>query len=62
QLNLGPLQRGVSVMDIAQAFIFYAEWIFFVAWGALLAAVSVVAFGSDLVPSAQRAIAEKERR
>ena len=49
-------------MDMAQAFIFYAEWIFFIGWGALLAAVSVVAFGSDLVPSAQRAIAEKERR
>jgi len=49
-------------MDVAQAFIFYAEWIFFVAWGSLLAAVSVVAFGNDLVPSAQRATVEKERR
>ena len=49
-------------MDMAQAFIFYAEWIFFVAWGALLAAVSVIAFGSDLAPIAQRATAEKDRR
>jgi hypothetical protein len=49
-------------MDMAQAFIFYAEWFFFIAWGALLAAVSVVAFGNDMVPSAQRATAQKERR
>ncbi|MGA7514396.1 MAG: hypothetical protein WBW46_15990 [Candidatus Sulfotelmatobacter sp.] len=54
--------REGDVMDKAQVFIFYAEWIFFIAWGALLAAVSVVAFGSDLIPSAQRATAEKERR
>jgi len=49
-------------MDMAQTFIFYGEWIFFIAWGALLATVSVVAFGNDMVPSAQRATAEKERR
>jgi hypothetical protein len=49
-------------MEMAQTFIFYAEWIFFIAWGALLAAVSVVAFGNDVVPSAQRATAEKDRR
>jgi hypothetical protein len=48
-------------MDMAQAFIFYAEWIFFVGWGALLAAVSVVAFGRDIVPNPQRATAEKQR-
>jgi hypothetical protein len=48
-------------MDVAQAFIFYAGWIFSVAWGALLAAVSVVAFGRDIVPKPQRVTAEKER-
>jgi len=49
-------------MDMAQAFIFYAEWFFFIAWGALLTALSVVAFRSDLTPMAQRATAEKGRR
>jgi hypothetical protein len=49
-------------MDLAQAFILYAGWIFSVAWGALLAAVSVIAFGRDILPSAERASIEKERR
>jgi hypothetical protein len=48
-------------MDLAQAFIVYAGWIFSVAWGGLLAAVSVVAFGRDIVPTPQRATAEKDR-
>jgi hypothetical protein len=48
-------------MDLAQTFIFYAGWIFSIAWGALLAAVSVVAFGRDIIPKPQRATAEKER-
>jgi|HubBroStandDraft_4_1064222.scaffolds.fasta_scaffold01518_10 hypothetical protein len=49
-------------MDMAQAIIFYAGWIFSIGWGALLAAVSVVAFGRDIVPRPQRATVEKERR
>jgi hypothetical protein len=57
---------GNNVMDLVQAFIVYAEWIFFIAWGTLLAAVSAIAFGSDLVPNenlpnANRASGDKER-
>ncbi len=37
-------------MDLAQAYIFYAGWIFSIVWGALLAAVSVIAFGRDILP------------
>jgi hypothetical protein len=48
-------------MDLAQAYIFYAEWIFFIVWGALLAAVSVIAFGRDILPIAQSATVEKKR-
>jgi len=35
-------------MDIAQAFIFDAGWLFFAAWAMVLAAVSVIAFGRDM--------------
>ena len=34
-------------MALAQV-IFYAGWIFFAAWGAVLAAASVIAFGPDI--------------
>jgi len=36
-------------MDLAQTFIFNAGWFFFVAWGIVLAAVSVIAFGRDIL-------------
>jgi len=36
-------------MDLAQILIFDLGWIFFAAWGVVLAAVSAIAFGSDLV-------------
>jgi hypothetical protein len=49
-------------MDLAQAFIIYAGWIFSIAWGTLLAAVSVIAFGRDILPTSQRATVDKERR
>jgi hypothetical protein len=49
-------------MDTAQAVIFYAEWIFFTAWGMVLAAVGVIVFGRDLRAPAQRTTTEKERR
>ncbi len=42
-------------MDMVQVFIFDAGWIFFAAWGMALAAVSVIAFGRDILPIAQRA-------
>jgi hypothetical protein len=50
-------------MDLAQVFVFIFDlgWIFFVAWGMVLAAVSVVAFGPDILPIAQRVGAEKKR-
>jgi hypothetical protein len=40
-------------MELAQVFIVYAEWIFFTAWGTALAALAAVAFGRDLVSSAE---------
>ena len=48
-------------MDTAQVFIFYAGWIFFTAWGMVLAAVSAIAFGRDIVPAARPANAEEDR-
>jgi hypothetical protein len=50
-------------MDMAQAFIFYGEWIFFTTWGMILAAVGVIAFGRDILPVSQHAAIEvkKER-
>jgi hypothetical protein len=35
-------------MDLAQAFIFDAGWLFFAAWGLVLVLVSVIAFGRDI--------------
>jgi hypothetical protein len=48
-------------MDLAQVFIFEVGWVFFAAWGMVLAAVSVIAFGRDILAVAQRASGEKER-
>jgi hypothetical protein len=48
-------------MDLAQTFIFYAGWIVSVTWGTLLATVSVIIFGRDLLPVAQPATVEKKR-
>ena len=47
-------------MDMVPVFIFEAGWIFFAAWGMALAAVSVIAFGRDIVPGAQRATVRKK--
>lgn len=47
-------------MELAQALIVYVEWIFFTAWGMILAAVSVVAFGKDMLPTARREAIEKD--
>jgi hypothetical protein len=49
-------------MDTAQAVIFYAEWIFFTAWGMVLAAVGLIVFGRDLRATAPHTTIEKERR
>jgi hypothetical protein len=48
-------------MDMAQAFVSYAGWIFSITWGMLLAAVSVIVFGRDILPLAQHAAVKKER-
>lgn len=48
-------------MDLVQVFVIYAGWLFFTVWGMVLVAVSVVAFGRDILPTAQSASAEKER-
>jgi len=41
-------------MDLAQAYIFDLGFIFFAAWGAMLAALIVIAFGPDLLSLANR--------
>jgi hypothetical protein len=51
-----------DAMDFAQALIFDMGWIFFAAWGMVLAAVSVVAFRADILAATGRTTGEKERR
>lgn len=46
-------------MEMAEAFIFDAGWLFFVAWGVVLAAVSVMAFGQEIV---SRAYSESDEK
>ncbi len=46
--------------DMVPAFIFDAGWIFFTAWGMALAAISVIAFGRDVVHSARPGTVKKE--
>ncbi len=41
-------------MDLEQVFIFDVGWFFFVAWGLVLAAISVIAFGRDILPAFPR--------
>jgi hypothetical protein len=48
-------------METLQVFIFDVGWIFFAAWGMALAALSVIAFGRDILPVAQRVTVEEER-
>jgi hypothetical protein len=47
-------------MDMVEAFIFDIGWIFFAAWGMALAALSVIAFGRDLLPVMQPALIKRE--
>jgi hypothetical protein len=49
-------------MDMAQVFIFDLGWVFFVAWGTVLAAVSAVAFGRDLLPFVSPPNRKREQR
>jgi len=48
-------------MDMVPVFIFDVGWVFFAAWGMALAALSVVAFGRDILRGAQRATVEEKR-
>jgi hypothetical protein len=48
-------------MDLAQVFIFDVGLVFFAAWGMALAVVSIIAFGRDVIPTAQRATSAEER-
>jgi len=36
-------------MEMSEVFVFDAGWVFFAAWGLVLAAVSVIAFGRDVL-------------
>jgi|HubBroStandDraft_6_1064221.scaffolds.fasta_scaffold134614_4 hypothetical protein len=36
-------------MDMAQTFILDAGWVFLIGWGMVLAVISVITFGSDLL-------------
>jgi hypothetical protein len=37
-------------MTLSESFLSNAGWLFFAAWSAMVAAVSIVAFGQDLLP------------
>jgi hypothetical protein len=39
-------------MDLPQVFIFDAGWIFFAAWGMVVTALSIFAFGREVLASA----------
>jgi hypothetical protein len=41
-------------MRFDEAYLFYAGWFFFAAWSAVILAVSVIAFGRDLIPVRSR--------
>jgi hypothetical protein len=40
-------------MDSAQMFVFDLGWLFFAAWGTILTALGVVAFGHDILAATQ---------
>jgi hypothetical protein len=66
--DLSPVSRGFfahaegTVMDLAEVLIFDLGWIFFAAWGMVLAAVGAIAFGRDLFPPFPQRGREPERR
>jgi len=47
-------------MDLVQLFISVTGYFFFAAWSMVLAAVSFIAFGRDLLPARPRAESQKE--
>jgi hypothetical protein len=38
-------------MTLSDSFLFNAGWLFFAAWSAIIAGLSIAAFGRDLLPS-----------
>ncbi|MHB8217849.1 MAG: hypothetical protein ACYDDS_17390 [Candidatus Sulfotelmatobacter sp.] len=47
---------------MTQVIVFDAGWLFFAAWGLVLAAVSVIAFGRDLLRFGQRKTGENNQQ
>ena len=43
------------------AYLFDAGWLFFAGWSLVLVALSLIAFGEDLIPSPARNRSEEER-
>jgi hypothetical protein len=48
-------------MDSAQTFVFDLGWLFFAAWGTILTALGVLAFGHDIAAATHRQEGTKER-
>lgn len=48
-------------MEMAEVFIFDAGWLFFAAWGIVLAAVGIIAFGQDILEIDPRDYGENNR-
>jgi hypothetical protein len=48
-------------MDLIQSFVVDLGWFFFSAWAAALVAVSVVAFGNDILAFANQSAGDKKR-
>ncbi|MGA2922190.1 MAG: hypothetical protein ABSE28_13850 [Candidatus Sulfotelmatobacter sp.] len=49
-------------MDFEQVFFFDVGWLFFSAWGLVLATVSVIAFGRDIAAFFPRLSRQSDRR
>lgn len=47
-------------MDLAQTFVFDLGWLFFAAWATVIATLGVLAFGRDIVATADREISEND--
>jgi len=48
-------------MEMAEVFIFDAGWLFFAAWGIVLAAVGIIAFGQDILTISPRGSSEENQ-
>lgn len=50
----------MDAIDLAQGFILDVGWVFFAAWGMVLAAISVIAFGRDLLSVTEQTSRDRE--